>query len=110
MPAGEITILIYALILFAGGWVGFQKAGSKPSLLAGLLGAILLLIGFFVARYSIRAAGYWIGASVAFLMCVAFGIRLSKTGKLMPSGMLLAISIVALGLLAYFAWAAREAA
>jgi len=35
MPLAIILIGVYAVVVFAGGVMGFLKAGSKPSLIAG---------------------------------------------------------------------------
>ena len=38
-----ITLGIYAVLLGVGGIIGFVKAGSRPSLIAGLISAVLAL-------------------------------------------------------------------
>ena len=48
-------------------------------------------------------AGLWRGTAVALALCVVFAGRLKKTGKMMPSGMMLTVSVVALAALAYAA-------
>ena len=50
-------------------------------------------------------AGLWSAAVVALALSVVFGSRFSKTKKFMPSGMLLVVSVLALG---FFAMAARR--
>ena len=46
------------------------------------------------------AAGGYIGFVVTLVLVVMFGMRLAKTKKFMPSGMMLAVSIVVAGVLA----------
>lgn len=98
MPVGQLTLLVYAALMLVGGLVGYARAGSRPSLISGSLGAALLVGAWYVGRSDL-ALGAWIGAGVTALLIVAFAVRLGKTRKFMPSGMLLVLSAVALGLL-----------
>ncbi len=100
---GQITLGMYALLLMAGGAIGFLKAGSRPSLIAGVSSGLMALacLGLTFSR---PVAGFWAGVVLASLMAVVFAIRLRKTGKFMPSGMLLGMSAVAAVLLAAGAW------
>ena len=98
---GPIVLLVYAALMILGGLMG-HRAGSKVSLYAGVGSGVVLLGVWFVTRSQL-GVGLWIGAVVTLLLCISFGMRLAKTGKLMPAGGLLAISVVALLLLAYSA-------
>jgi len=98
MSFGRLVLIAYALFMAAGGIVGYRKAGSKPSLISGLVSAVVLLVAF-VLTASNPVAGFWIGAITSLLLCVAFAMRLTKTGKFMPSGLLLLVSVLALILL-----------
>ncbi|MBN8247010.1 MAG: TMEM14 family protein [Verrucomicrobia bacterium] len=86
----QTVLWIYIGFLLAGGLVGFLKAGSKVSLITAVVSAVLLvlvlrgLLPFLVAPVEL-------GALVA-----VFGIRYSKGRKFMPSGMLAAVTAVAL--------------
>jgi len=80
--------------MLLGGVFGFVKAKSKPSLIAGIASSILLSVCFAVALTNMRA-GLIGGIVIATLLDGVFGMRLAKTKKFMPSGMLLAINIIA---------------
>jgi uncharacterized membrane protein (UPF0136 family) len=90
------TVLwIYILLLLAGGLFGFLKAGSKVSLItsAGAAAALILtaipgLLGPGLAR--------GLADAIMAALLVVFAIRLAKTKKFMPSGLMLAITAVAL--------------
>jgi len=102
MSMGQIVLLLYALLMLAGGVIGYTTAGSKASLISGGVSGVLLAVAWYWTRSS-AGPGFWLGAAISLALCVAFASRLSKTGKFMPSGMLLAISGVALVLLVYSA-------
>jgi len=97
MGIGQVVVLGYAALVLAGGVMGYAKAGSKPSLIAGAASAAVLLLAWGWSRSSV--GGLWLGAVVALALCVVFGLRVKKTGKMMPSGMMLAISVLALAAL-----------
>ncbi|HLU47122.1 MAG TPA: TMEM14 family protein [Planctomycetota bacterium] len=102
MPAGQITLLVFAALVALGGIMGYARARSRPSLIAGVGSAALLVGCYFYSRTDL-AMGYWAGAIVSALLCVVFAMRLRKTRKFMPSGMLLVLSIVATALLVFYA-------
>lgn len=92
---GIATLGIYAVLLGAGGLVGFLKAGSKPSLIAGSISAVIALISLGISFYS--RTGFRLGLLLAVAMTTVFAIRFRKSGKFMPSGMLgIASAVVAI--------------
>jgi len=84
----------YAAMVILGGMMGFAKAKSKASLIAGSLCGI-----------SIGAATYLkndealFGLSLVFVFF--FGIKFVKTGKVMPGGMFTLLSIAVAGITAW---------
>lgn len=88
------TILwIYIVLLVIGGLIGFFKGKSKVSLIMSVA---------FAAALSLCAADIIFKAYVADILLVAllvvFAMRLVKTKKFMPAGMMLVITILALTL------------
>jgi uncharacterized membrane protein (UPF0136 family) len=70
----------YITLLVAGGLIGYLKAGSKASIIAsGSIAAILALL--LLAKVDVPLVEL-----VLALLGVYFGIRFSKTRKLMPGG------------------------
>jgi uncharacterized membrane protein (UPF0136 family) len=88
--AAQITLGIYAILLIAGGIIGYIKAGSRPSLIAGLSSGVAALI--CLAFTGPDGHGIRLGAALAAAMLVLFAFRLSRRRKFMPSGLLLAVS------------------
>jgi uncharacterized membrane protein (UPF0136 family) len=89
----QLSLAIYGLLLAIGGYIGYTKAGSMTSLRAGLVSGVLAFIGAGAVTAN-GDLGLKFGAIVAGAMIVVFGIRLAKTKKFMPSGMLLGLSVV----------------
>jgi len=96
---GQVVLLAFAVILLIGGVFGY-RAGSKVSLIMGAGSGLLLLVAWFVTRTHM-SLGLWIGVGVSLLLVVSFGMRVLKTGRFMPAGALLTVSVVSLGLLLY---------
>ena len=79
-------------MLVAGGLVGFLKAKSRVS---------LIMSAAFAAALSLCAAGIVVQPVADILLAallVVFAVRLGKTRKMMPAGLMLIITIVALAL------------
>ncbi len=107
----QVTLAIYGLLLAVGGLIGFFKAGSRPSLIAGLLSAAAAFaaLGLTINQ---RQLGVGLGSLLSVVLFVLFGYRYAvKTGKFMPSGLLAVISLVVLGVMILaFDWSPQAAA
>ncbi len=96
-----ILLWIFIALLVAGGLMGFLKAKSKASLIASMGSAIPL---------ALVALGQWPGTvavGVLIVLQAVFFIRLRKTGKFMPSGMLLGVSVLMEAVMIYFVFIAK---
>ncbi len=102
MHFGQVVLIVYAVLMLAGGIAGFRSVGSKASLYSGVGSAVLLLLGWGLSIASL-AAGLWLGAIVTLLLCITFARRLAKTRKMMPAGMLLLVSVLVLILVTHSA-------
>ncbi len=100
MTLAQIVLLVYALVMALGGWMGHKMAKSKASLIAGVVSGALLLVALGMS-FGNLAAGRWAGVAISGVLTVMFFIRVKKTKKIMPSGMLLVVSIAALGTILY---------
>jgi len=90
-----ITVfVIYGALMLVGGIFGFVKAGSKTSLIMGIISGILIFTGVGLLGQD-YAAGRAVLAFTSFGLTGVFALRLVKTRKFMPSGMLLALSMAA---------------
>jgi uncharacterized membrane protein (UPF0136 family) len=96
----NVTLGTYAALLAAGGVMGYVKAGSRPSLIAGLAcaGAVLVALGLSLAGITL---GHVLGVVLAVALGVFFGMRYVRKGrKFMPNGLMAVVSALVLALLA----------
>lgn len=92
---GKISLLVLAILICAGGAIGFLKAKSKVSLIAGMISGALLATCYSIANRN-AATGFLIGKVVCGLLIAMFGFRLYKTKKFMPNGLMLIFSAIEL--------------
>ncbi len=96
---GQVTLGIYALLLAVGGLIGYLKAGSRPSLIAGSLSAVAALAALALS-ISENKFGVPLGLLLSISLFILFGYRYAaKTRKFMPSGLLAVASLVVLAVM-----------
>jgi len=96
---GQITLGIYAVLLAVGGAIGYFKAGSRPSLIAGSISAIAAALALGLSIRSNRW-GVPLGLILSISLFVLFGYRYAaKTRKFMPSGLLAVASLVVIAVM-----------
>jgi uncharacterized membrane protein (UPF0136 family) len=88
------TILwVYIVLLIVGGVMGLIKAGSRISLITSVLFAVLL------ALFATRVLPWARGADVLLgVLLVVFVMRYAKGKKFMPAGLMIVLTLAALGL------------
>ena len=91
----NLALVCYGVLMMAGGYFGYVKAGSKVSLIMGIVSGVVILLGLFLTRSNV-SLGYGIVIGMTAVLVVSFAVRLMKTHAFMPSGMLLLLSIAAL--------------
>ena len=92
----SILLLIYAALLLAGGWIGFIKGKSKPSLIAGHVSGLIIVAAIFMvkAEGAVSRAGSLLAFFTALALALFFGKRFAKTRKVMPAGMMAVVSVL----------------
>jgi uncharacterized membrane protein (UPF0136 family) len=91
MPYSDVLLYIYGVLLILGGLMGYVKAGSLPSLVAGVVcGIIALFLGY---RYTWHYAPY-VALVLALFLIFVMGRRYARTRKAMPSMLIVVLSVL----------------
>ncbi|MEB3177546.1 MAG: TMEM14 family protein [Nostocaceae cyanobacterium] len=98
MSLGTIAALAYGILAIVGGIMGYAQAGSKASLFSGSISGLLLLVGG-VMQLQGQAWGLTLAAIVTAALVIVFAIRLAKTRKFMPAGLMIIVGLLSLGLM-----------
>jgi uncharacterized membrane protein (UPF0136 family) len=97
MQFENIVFWSYVILLLVGGLIGFFKAHSKVSLITSAVSAALLIlthIGIFEPSFGRKLA-----AIIMVVLLVVFAMRLAKSKKFIPSGLMLVLTVVVLAML-----------
>lgn len=89
----KIYFLVFGLLTIAGGVMGYVKAGSTASLIAGSISGLLLLVAAFLLPSHVTV-GLALGGIVSLLLIGYFLPAFFRTGKMMPAGMMSLLSIL----------------
>ena len=87
----NFILVIYSCVLFSGAYFGL-KAGSRISLYMGVISGALILISVYLMGKNPQY-GFMSAAIVSGFLSLVFFIRVLKTRKFMPSGMLFTVSV-----------------
>jgi len=102
MDGTRLYFLIFGALTIIGGVIGYVKAGSVPSIIAGAItGVVLLIAGYILPEH--RAAGLITALVVSLLLAAQFVPKLVRTGKMMPAGLMSILSVIGL-VVAIVAW------
>lgn len=91
----KIYFIIFGLLTIAGGIMGYVKAGSTASIIAGSVSGLLLLLAAFLLP-SYFAVGLALGGIVSLLLAGRFLPAFLKTGAFMPAGLMAILSVIGL--------------
>jgi uncharacterized membrane protein (UPF0136 family) len=91
--AAKIYFIVFGLLTIVGGIIGYASKGSVPSIIAGSISGILLLLGAFLLPNHF-AAGLGVAMIVSLLLAGQFVPKFIQTGKAMPAGMMSILSVI----------------
>jgi uncharacterized membrane protein (UPF0136 family) len=98
----RIYFIIFGVLTIAGGIIGYVKAGSTPSIIAGSITGILLLVGAWLIPGN-YVPGLAITLIVSLLLAGQFIPKFIRTGAVMPAGMMSILSAIGI-VMAIIAW------
>ncbi|MBV6627129.1 MAG: hypothetical protein KI793_30030 [Rivularia sp. (in: Bacteria)] len=90
-----IAASLYGILSIIGGIIGYKTAGSKVSLISGTSSGLLLLIAAYLQLQG-QAWGSTLAVIVTGVLVIVFAVRLAKTRKFMPAGLMVILGVVAL--------------
>jgi uncharacterized membrane protein (UPF0136 family) len=94
------SIITFTILVLVGAIIGFKKAGSKASLTAGILSAIAFTYCYWLS-FSNPLFAFKLAFVLVGVLEGIFLIRLIKTKKFMPSGVMLILCIIEHSILAF---------
>jgi uncharacterized membrane protein (UPF0136 family) len=98
----KIYFIIFGLLTIVGGVMGYVKAGSTASIIAGSISGILLLVAACLLPAHL-AMGLAVAAVVSIALAGWFVPAFIKTGLVMPAGLMSVLSVIGV-IVAIVAW------
>ena len=98
----KIYFIIFGLLTIVGGVIGYVKAGSTVSIIAGSISGIALIGAAFLLPGN-PALALAIAGLVSILLAGRFIPAFMKTGAVMPAGLMSILSVIGV-IVAIVAW------
>jgi uncharacterized membrane protein (UPF0136 family) len=93
MEAAKIYFILFGILTIAGGVIGYVKAGSVASIIAGSITGVLLIVAAFLVPEH-RAIGLATAFIISLLLAAQFVPKFIRTGRAMPAGMMSILSVI----------------
>lgn len=91
MKVLQSILMTYAVLIFAGGLIGYVTSGSFASILMSSIFAIAFGVNFIFSDKNPKW-GFIISGSLTFLLLLFFLVRFLTTFAMMPAGLMLLMS------------------
>ncbi|MBD2412341.1 hypothetical protein FACHB389_25340 [Nostoc calcicola FACHB-389] len=98
MNLSIIAAFAYGILAIAGGIIGYIQARSQVSLLSGSISGLLLIIAAYLQLQG-QTQGLILAVFVTAVLVVFFALRLAKTRKFMPGGLMTILGMLALAVM-----------
>jgi uncharacterized membrane protein (UPF0136 family) len=90
-----MAAIAYGMLAIAGGILGYVKSKSKVSIISGSMSGALLIASAIAQLQGISGARI-ASIAIAGALVVIFAVRLVKTRKFMPAGLMIIAGVVTL--------------
>ena len=105
LEPAKIYFLVFGVLTIAGGIMGYVKAASMVSLVAGTItGILLILAGVLLPQH--REFGLILGLFTSAVLAAQFIPRVFRTRRLVPAGLMSVLSVIGI-IIAIAAWVAK---
>ena len=105
LEPAKIYFLVFGVLTIVGGIIGYVKAGSAISLVAGAITGILLIVaGWILPQH--RELGLTLGLLTSAILAGQFIPRVLRTRRLVPAGVMSVLSVAGI-VIAIAAWLAK---
>ena len=101
----KIYFIIFGVLTILGGVIGYLRAGSMASIIAGSISGILILVAALLLPGNV-VAGLALAGVISLLLAGRFLPAFIRTGEFMPAGMMSLLSIIGI-IMAVLAWVKR---
>ncbi|MDZ8031452.1 MAG: TMEM14 family protein [Nostoc sp. DedQUE08] len=98
MNLSIIAAFAYGILAIVGGVIGYIQATSKVSLLSGSISGLLLILAAYFQLQG-QTWGAILAVLVTAVLVVFFALRLAKTRKFMPAGLMTILGMLALAVM-----------
>jgi uncharacterized membrane protein (UPF0136 family) len=98
MTLSMIAAIAYGTLALVGGIVAYTKVQSKMSLISGSVSGILLIVSGLLQLQS-QSLGLTLATSLTAALILVFVVRLVKTRKFMPAGLMMILGVPALAVM-----------
>jgi uncharacterized membrane protein (UPF0136 family) len=90
-----VATFAYGILAIIGGIIGYLQVKSKVSLISGTISGLILVIAAFL---QLQGQGFALvlAAVITGILVVVFAIRLKKTRKFMPAGLMTGLGVITL--------------
>jgi uncharacterized membrane protein (UPF0136 family) len=95
LPAA-VAYALFGTFSIVGGVMGFRKANSRASLIAGVGSGVLLLAASTAVLTGSTTAGLVVGGATSLLLGARFVPAYMKSGTFMPQGIMAGLSTASL--------------
>lgn len=95
MNLSIIAAITYGMLAIIGGIIGYLQANSQVSLLSGTVSGLLLVA---TAYFQLQGQTWAliVAISITAILVVFFALRLARTRKFMPAGLMTILGMLAL--------------